>query len=256
MVVLGYLHLDSHIRVRGRCTLHYRRGPLPPWPPPSSSSPVVPATFPGLPSSRWRRPRRFPSSSFSFPLMPPHPSPSVRSSSPSFPPASVRPLLLRGGGGFVAAPSCDRPPARPPSTYLAAQLEHLLSRRSLARLSSVQDSSLKRKEKHTMVLAFSCRRCLVCAIAPSCWLFHKWTLHHFRSHFLLLFLLLAVDTSFSLSLFPLAPRLLTCHNSLRLSLCSDNSCVWTREEGGEGGREGLREGRREIVGSDDFFEGN
>ena len=30
------------------------------------------------------------------------------------------------------------------------------------------------------------------------------------------------------------------------------------DEGGrrEGGREGLREGRREIVGSDDFFEGN
>ena len=129
VVVLGYLRFDSHIHVLGRCTLHYRRGPLPPWSPPLSSSPVVPATFPGLPSSRWRRPRRSPSSSFSFPLMPPHPSPSVRSSSlPHFRPRPSVPSFS------AAATSSPPPPAidRPPSTYLAAQLEHLLSRRSLA----------------------------------------------------------------------------------------------------------------------------
>ena len=112
MVVLGYLRFDSHIHVLGRCTLHYRRGPLPPWSPPLSSSPVVPATFPGLSSSRWRRPRRSPSSSFSFPLMPPHPSPSVRSSSlPHFRPRPSVPSFSAVEASSPPPPAIDRPPS-------------------------------------------------------------------------------------------------------------------------------------------------
>ena len=106
-------------------------------------------------------------------------------------------------------------------------------------------------------MAFSCRHCMVCA-TPSCCLCHKWTLHHFRSHFLLLLLLLAVDTSFSLSLSlspcssspPHMSQLTPPFTLQRQQLCVD----WGGRR--EGGTEGLRGGRREIVGSDDFFEGN